>query len=118
MWAALIKVLLSILQLWTDDSELCCQTLAILSSLGFTALSKCHSFICENIIKSVCSICIIQSTSSTNKAKDYASNILTYVFEQDDGACLVHSTGILEDLVNTVAASSNKDLHHWGPINC
>ena len=55
-------------------------------------------------------------TSSTDKAKDYASKILTYTCERDDDACLVCSTDTLEDLVNTIAASSNKDLHCWRSV--
>ena len=108
-----IEVLLRLLKLRKDDSEICWRPLGTLSSLGFTALCNRHPFIRHNILKTVCSII---RGSSTDKTKGYASLILICICEREDGVCLIRNTGILEDLVNIIAASSNEDLHRWGSI--
>ena len=105
-----IEVLLTLLELRTDDSEISWRSLAILSSLGYAALCNRHPLICHNILKTMCNI--IRS-SSTDKAKGFASEILICICEREDGVCLVRNTGILEDLVNMIAASSNKELRWW-----
>ena len=108
-----IEALLRLLKLRTDDAEICWRPLGALSSLGFTALCNRHPFIRLNILKTVCDII---RGSSTDKAKGYASLILICICEREDGVCLVQNTGILEDLVNIIAASTNEDLHRWGSI--
>ena len=108
-----IEVMLRLLKLRKDDSEICWRPLGTLSSLGFTALCNRHPFICHNILKTVCDI--IRS-SPTDKVKGYASLILICICEREDGVCLVRNTGIVEDLVNIIAASSNEDLQRWGSI--
>ena len=108
-----IEVLLRLLKLQSDNSEICCQSLSILCSMVSTAPCNRHPFICKNVIKVICGII---RGSSTDKAKEHAFQILVFICERDDGACLVRSSGILEDLVNIIAASSNDDLHRWGLI--
>ena len=108
-----IDVLLRLIKLRTDDSEICWRPLATLSSLGFTALCNRHPFINHNILKTVCNI--IRSPS-TDKAKGYASLVLICICEREDGVSMVRNSGILEDLVNMIAASSNEDLYRWGSI--
>ena len=108
-----IEVMLRLLKLRKDDSEICWRPLGTLSSLGFTALCNRHPFIRKNILKAVCEII---RGSPTDKAKGYASLILICICEREDGVCLIRNIGILEDLVNIMAASSNEDLHRWGSI--
>lgn len=108
-----IEVLLRLLKLRTENPELCWRPLGTLSSLGFTALCNRHAFIRQNIIKTVCSII---RGSSADKSKGYASLILICICEREDGVCLVRNSGIMEDLVNIIAASSNEELNRWGSI--
>lgn len=108
-----IEVMLRLLKLRTDDTEICWRPLGTLSSLGFTALCNRHPFIRQNILKTVCGII---RGSLTDKAKGYASLILICICEREDGVCLVRNSGIMEDLVNIIAASSNEDLQRWGSI--
>ena len=108
-----IEVLLKLLKLQPDNSEICCQSLSILCSMASTTPCNRHPFICKNVLKVICGI--IRS-SSIDKAKEYAFQILVFICERDDGACLVRSSGILKDLVNIIAASSNDNLYHWGSI--
>ena len=102
-----IEILLRLLELWAGDTEICWRSLSILSSLGYAPLCNRHLLICHNVLKIVCSII---RGSSTDKAKVSASEILISFCEREDGVCLVRNTGILEDLVNMIAASSNKDF--------
>jgi len=108
-----IDVLLRLVKHRKDDSEICWRPLGTLSSLGFTALCNRYPFIRQNILKTVCDI--IRSPT-TDKAQAYASLVLICICEREDGVCLVRNSGILEDLVNIIAASSNEDLHRWGSI--
>lgn len=108
-----IEVLLRLVKLRKDDTEMCWRPLGTLSSLGFTALCNRHPFIRQSILKTVCNII---RGPLTDKAKGYASLILICICEREDGACLVRNSGILDDLVNIIAASSNDDLHRWGSI--
>ena len=105
-----IEVPLKLLEIWTDDSEICWRSLAILSSLGYAPLSNRRPLIRHNILKTICNII---RGPSTDKAKACASEILFCICEREDGVCLVCNTGILEDLVNMIAATSNKELQWW-----
>ena len=108
-----IEVLLRLVRLRKDDSEICWRPLGTLSSLGFTALGNRYSFIRHDIVRPICGI--IRGTS-TDKAKAYASLILLCICEREDGISMVRNSGVLEDLVNIIAASSNSDLQRWGSI--
>ena len=108
-----IEVLLRLVRLRKDDPEICWRPLGTLSSLGFTALCNRYSFIHHDIIRPICSII---RGSSTDKAKAYASLILLCICEREDGIAMVRNSGVLEDLVNIIAASSNSDLQRWGSI--
>ena len=104
------EVLLRLVRLWKDDWW---RPLGTLSSLGFTALCNHYSFIRHDIVRPICGI--IRGTS-TDKAKAYASLILLCICEREDGISMVRNSGVLEDLVNIIAASSNSDLQRWGSI--
>ena len=108
-----IEVLLRLVRLRKDDLEICWRPLGTLSSLGFTALCNRYSFIRHDIIRPICGI--IRGTS-TDKAKAYAALILLCVCEREDGISMVRNSGVLEDLVNIIAASTNPDLQRWGSI--